>query len=150
MFNTKEDFKSPLSALMAVDGYTSWRAAELALDVPWFMVVFLQPVPTGHDEPLIRSRTMMFAHIEDVENLIGMHAKGQVEIVSVLVVTPRHINGSQSWKMEPLKAVWMAEERSVPGHTAEIYETDEGVEYSRYFTPREKLGNRILRFRWNG
>lgn len=150
MFNTKEDFRSPLSALMSVEGDTSWLAAELALDVPWFMVVFLQPEPVGHDA-LIRNRTMMFAHLQDVESLLALHAKGQVKVVSVLVVTPGRINGSERWKMEPLKAVWMAQEPSVSGpHTGEIYETDEGVKYTRYGTPSEKLKNPVLRFRWNG
>ena len=53
--------------------------------------------------------------------------------------------------MEPLKAVWMAKEPSVPGvHVAEIYETDEGVQYHRYGLASEKLNNPVLRFRWNG
>ena len=53
--------------------------------------------------------------------------------------------------MEPLKAVWMAEEPSVPGvHVAEIYETGEGVQYHRYGMASEKWSNPVLRFRWNG
>ena len=53
--------------------------------------------------------------------------------------------------MEPLKAVWMAEEPSVPGvHVAEIYETEQGVQYHRYGMDREKWTNPVLRFRWNG
>ena len=129
MFNTKEDFRSPLSALMSVDGDTAWLAAELALEVPWFM----------------------FAHIQDVESLLAEHAKGRVKVVSVLVVTPGHLNGSGRWKMEPLQAVWMAQEPSVEGPpTGEMYETDEGVKYTRYGTPSEKLKNPVLRFRWNG
>lgn len=151
MFNTKEDFRSPLSALMSVDGDTSWLAAELALEVPWFMVVFVQPTLAGHEVVLMRSRTMMFAHIQDVESLLAEHAKGQVKVVSVLVVTPGHLNGSGRWKMELLKAVWMAQEPSVEGPpTGEMYETDEGVKYTRYGTPSEKLKNPVLRFRWNG
>ena len=74
-----------------------------------------------------------------------------LEISSFLVVTPGYINGTQSWKMELFKAVWMAEEVSAPGaHVAEIYETDKGVKYSRYNMPSEELIKPILRFRWNG
>ena len=151
MFNTKEDFRSPLSALMSVDGDTAWLAAELALEVPWFMVVFVQPTPAGHEVVLMRNRTMMFAHIQDVESLLAEHAKGRVKVVSVLVVTPGHLNGSGRWKMEPLKAVWMVQEPCLEGPpTSEMYETDEGVKYTRYAAPSEKMKNPVLRFRWNG
>ena len=45
----------------------------------------------------------------------------------------------------------MAQEPSVEGPpTGEMYETDEGVMYTRYGTPSEKLKNPVLRFHWNG
>lgn len=88
---------------------------------------------------------------EKVKRMIAAHALRQLEIVAILVVTPGHLNGTRSWKMEPLKAVWMAEEASVPDeHVAEIYETEEGVKYHRYGMASEKLSRPVLRFRWNG
>lgn len=95
--------------------------------------------------------TVMFSRIEEVERMMAAHALGQLEIDAILVVTPSHLNETHSWKMEPLKAVWMAEELSVPGvQVAEIYETGDGVKYHRYGMASEKLSNPVLRFRWNG
>jgi len=83
--------------------------------------------------------------------MIAAHALGQLAIDAILVVTLSHLNSTRSWKMEPLKAVWMAEEPSTPGvPVAEIYETAEGVKYHRYGMGSEKLSNPVLRFRWNG
>ncbi|MDH6186543.1 hypothetical protein [Polaromonas sp. CG_23.6] len=99
----------------------------------------------------MHASTMMFSRIEEVERMIAAQELGQLEIDSLLVVTPSHLNGTRSWKMEPLKAVWMAEEPSVPGvQVAEIYETEEGVKYHRYGMDSEKLSNPMLRFRWEG
>jgi len=151
MFCTKDSDKSPLSVLSTTPGETYWLTAQLVLNAPWFMVVARQAHPIGHEEALMHRSSMMFSRIEDVERMIAAHAQGHLQIDSLLVVTPGNVNGTQSWKMEPLKTVWMAQEPSVEGpHTGEIYETDEGVKYHRYGQPSQELNNHILRFRWYG
>lgn len=151
MFCTKNADKSPLSVLASTPGETYWVAAQLVQNTPWFMVTARQALPTGEKDAMMFGGTMLFGRIEEVERMMASHAQGHLEIESILVVTPGFINGTQSWKMEPLKAVWMAEEPSAPGRRViEIYETDEGVKYSMYGTPSEALNHHMLRFRWNG
>ena len=151
MFCTKDTDKSPLSVLATTPGETYWLAAQVVLNAPWFMVEARQAHPTGDKDAVMHGSTAMFSRIEEVERMIAAHALGQLEIDAILVVTPGHLNGTRSWKMEPLQAVWIAEEPSVPGvPVAEIYETAEGVKYHRYGMASEKLSNPVLRFRWNG
>lgn len=151
MFCTKDSDKSPLSVLATTPGETYWVAAQLVQNTPWFMVMAQQALPTGEKETMMFGGTKLFGRIEEVERMMAAHAQGHLEIESILVVTPGYINGGPSWKMEPLKAVWMAEQASAPGRRViEIYETDEGVKYSMYGTPSEELNDHMLRFRWNG
>ena len=115
------------------------------------MVEARQAHPIGDKDAVMHGGTVMFSRIEEVERMIAAHARGQLEIDAILVVTPGHLNGTRSWKMEPLQAVWMAEEPSTPGeYVAEIYETGNGVKYHRYGMASEKWRNPVLRFRWNG
>lgn len=66
-------------------------------------------------------------------------------------MTPGHVNGSGSWKMEPLGALWLAQEPSASSIKGiEIYETAEGAKYSRYGTPVHELTRPALLFRWGG
>ena len=151
MFCTKDTDKSPLSVLTTTPGETDWLAAQLVFNAPWFMVEARQAQPIGDKDAVMHGSTVMFSRVEEVERMIAAHALGQLVIDAILVVTPSHLNDTRSWKMEPLKAVWMAEEPTTPGmHVAEIYETGEGVKYHRYGMASEKLSNPVLWFRWNG
>lgn len=148
MFVTKNTYKSRASTLLTEPGADCWVAAELALNVPWFLVEFNQAETIINDEPVMLRRTMIFAQIWDVESLVKSEIKGQLEIKYVFVITPGNVNGGNGWKMERLKAVWMGEEASLPGcYTEEIYETVGGIRYSRYGTSTEELNNQVLRFR---
>lgn len=75
-----------------------------------------------------------------------MEMANQLQLDSVFIVTPGHVNGTNQWRMEPLRNVWRAEEPSEPGQMAEIYETAEGVTYvdSMLATPAKRFGKKVL------
>lgn len=150
MFITNNACRLPVSDLLEGRAQTYWAAAELALNQSWFLVTFSQTESIDDGNALEVGRTMLISNIADVEGLTQMGAEGQPRLDSVLIVTPSHVNGTDSWKMEPLQAVWMAEEPSVSGQVVKIYETCAGVKYARSMlgTPIEGLRNMTLRFRF--
>ena len=143
MFVTYKEHRGPLNPFG--DGLTHWRAAELALQRPWFLVSISQPDSIDDDSFRV-SRTMLVSNIADVEGLAQMEVTTQLQLDSVFIVTPGHFNGTSQWKMEPLRAIWRAEEPSEVGQLADIYETAEGVTYadSMLATPVKRLHKKVL------
>ena len=143
MFITYKEHQTPLNPFG--NGLTHWKAAELALQRPWFLVSISQPDSIDDDSFRV-SRTMLVSNIADVEGLAQMGGANQLQLDSVFIVTPGHFNGTSQWKMEPLRAVWRAEEPSEFGQLADIYETAEGVTYvdSMLDTPVRRLREKIL------
>ncbi len=89
---------------------------------------------------------MLMSNISDVEALTQLDVASPLQLDSVFIVTPGHFNGTSQWKMEPLRAVWRAEEPSALGQLADIYETAEGVTYadSMLATPLKRLRKKVL------
>ena len=145
MFLTYEEHKAPFLDLFG-DGLTRWKATELALQRSWFLVSVSQPDSIDDSDSFRVSRTMLVSNIADVEGLAQMEVTNQLQLDSVLIVTPGHINGTDRWKMEPLRTAWRAEEPSAPGQMAEIYETADGVTYvdSMLATPAKRLRKKVL------
>jgi hypothetical protein len=143
MFVTYKEHKAPLNPFG--DGITHWWAAELALQRPWFLVSISQPDSIDDDSFRV-SRTMLMSNISDVEALTKLDMASRLQLDSVFIVTPGHFNGTSQWKMEPLRAVWRAEEPSALGQLADIYETAEGVTYadSMLATPLKRLRKKVL------
>ncbi|MDP1740978.1 hypothetical protein [Polaromonas sp.] len=143
MFVTYKEHKAPLNPFG--DGLAHWRAAELALQRPWFLVSLTQPESIDDDSSRV-SRTMLVSNITDVEGLAQMEENGGLQLDSVFIVTPGPFNGTSQWKMEPLRAVWSAEEPSQIGQLADLYETAEGATYadSLLATPLKSFHKRVL------
>lgn len=89
---------------------------------------------------------MLVSEIADVEGLAQMEVASRLQLDSVLIVTPGAFNGTSQWKMEPLRAVWRAEEPSELGQLVHIYETAEGTTYadSMLATPVNRFGQKVL------
>lgn len=149
MFITNDAFRSPISNLLGDPSEQYWVAAELALRHPWFLVT-LRHTEALDDEDAVITRTMLLSNVKDVERLAHPETDGPMQFESVFVITPGHLNGTEEWKMEPLNAVWVAEEPSATSQVVEIYETKGGVKYARSMleTPIEELLNETLRFRF--
>ncbi|MDO8777963.1 MAG: hypothetical protein Q7K57_56455 [Burkholderiaceae bacterium] len=150
MFITNDAFRSPISSLLGNPAEQYWAAAELALCRPWFLVTFRHTQAKDDADAFEMTRTMLLSNVKDIECWVQQEKGGSLQLESVLLVSPGPLNGTQSWKMEPLSAVWTAEEPSAAGQVVDIYETKAGVKYARSMldTPIEDLHNETLRFRF--
>lgn len=141
MFVTYKEHKAP----NPFGEGSHWRATELALQRPWFLVSISQT--EGIDDDALRvSRTMLVSNISDVEGLAQMEVAPRLQLDSVFIITPGVFNGTSQWKMEPLRAVWKAEEPLQLGQLADIYETAEGMTYadSLLATPVNGFAQKVL------
>ena len=147
MFISRITYKSPVSDLCASNSETYWRAVELSLFTPWFMVSFRQSESEEGDGFEI-GRTLLLADALSLEQFIQQDLGPQIKIDSVQIVTPAHMNGSDHWKMDKLRAVWSAQEPDVEGQTTNLYETSEGVWYANSMlgTSIDNLKAKTIRF----
>ncbi|MDO8777845.1 MAG: hypothetical protein Q7K57_55825 [Burkholderiaceae bacterium] len=147
MFLTNKAYQSRLSDYLPDPDETCWVAAQLVHNQPWFVVKIVH-IDRSDDEGEMRvHRTMLFSDIADVEDIMRYGTAEQLVIDAVLIVTPSYLNGTNSWKMDRLSAVWVAKEPRAPTQAAQIYETSEGTIYSisALDTPVGELLNKTLR-----
>lgn len=109
MFITYDEHKVPLPLLWG-NSSTHWKAAELALQRVWFVVSVAQTDSRDDSDGYPICHTMLIFNMVDLEALAPAAAVSDVQLESVLIVTPGYINGTGQWKMEPLKALWIAKE----------------------------------------
>lgn len=150
MFITNEANRSAFSSLCGESGGNYWRAVELGLHTPWFVVTLIHH-PSGEEEGdgVSYSRTLFLSNVNDAIEL-AKAAETSCEVQSVQVVTPGHINHSRDWKMEPLRTVWTAVEPTDEDVVVEILETISGVTHyqSHFATPLKKLRDRKIKFQF--
>lgn len=104
---------------------TYWSAVELAVSVPWFMVQLRK------NSTLMETSEMLLSGVDDLLKLMETQASDECEVTSVSLVSPAHMNGGSGWKLEPLAALWEAEEPDAEGQTADVYELASGICYAR-------------------
>ncbi|WP_157443497.1 hypothetical protein [Curvibacter lanceolatus] len=104
---------------------TYWSAVELAVSVPWFMVQLRK------NSTLKETSDMLLSGVDDLLRLMETQASDECEVTSVSLVSPAHMNGGTGWKLEPLAALWEAEEPDAEGQTADVYELTSGTCYAR-------------------
>lgn len=150
MFITNNANRSAFSNLCGESEQTYWRAAELGLHIPWFIVTVIHH-PVGDDDScgMSYSRTIFLCSIDDVIEL-AKAASPSCDVESVLVVTPSHINRSDDWQMESLRTVWTAVEPAADGVVVEIFETNSGaLHYQSHFeTPFQNFRDRTIKFQF--
>lgn len=130
MFITNHAYRSPVSDILGSASDTYWRAMELTLLSPWFIVSFRQ-AESIDDEYFDIGRTVLLADTEELELFVQDSHGGLLSVDSVQIMTPGHINGTSGWKMDLLRAVWTAPEPECDGFTADVFETDDGKWYVR-------------------
>lgn len=150
MFITRVAYKSPVSALFIGRGDVAWSATELALQQIWFLVQLEDfEVPGGSG--FTSSRTVLLFDFQNVEKFIQTAPGDKARLKSVHIVTPGHLNGSDNWQMEQLRAVWQGREPvddyEIP---MDIFETVSGKKYSASFggLPVEEFAGETLKFQF--
>lgn len=134
MFITRDAHRSPISAFFLADGEAGWLATELSLQRVWFLVQ-LEEVDVVDDPKVLCSRTVLLFEFQSVERLIFSDQSSKIRLKSVHIVTPGHVNGSDSWKMDQLCAVWQCHQPAdgfeIP---MDIFETVSGEKYPASFS----------------
>lgn len=129
MFITRGEFKSLVSNFLLEEGETEWSAVELPQQQTWFLVHFGK-IDADRDSELIWSNTILVFDFLSVEHFIQSSQDSSIRLISAHIVTPAHVNGSGTWKIDQLRAVWrgevLVEERQTPTN---ILETVSGEKY---------------------
>lgn len=101
-------------------------------------------------EDIVFRRDIMVANVAEVERLAQQEGDQLQKIESAMIVIPTWINGTGTWTMEPLAAVWVADEPDAPGAPVEICETQSGAKFVTTFgaCSFEELTNQTLRYRF--
>jgi hypothetical protein len=148
MFITRDVYKSPVAAFFLGSGDAGWSVTELALQQTWFLVQ-LEEFDTEDDSEFSCNRTLLLFDFPSVEQFILSGQDSNVRLKSVHIVTPGHINGSDSWQMNQLRAVWQGkepvDEYQIPMN---IFETVCGKKYPASFSNLsiEELATDTLKF----
>jgi hypothetical protein len=147
MFISHIAYRSPVSDFFAGKAETYWRAVELSLFTPWFMVSFRQS-ESDVDDGFEVGRTLLLSDVLSADQFFAQDHGPRIKIDSVQIVTPGHMNGSDHWKMDTLRAAWSAQEPGEEGQTADLYETCDGKWYAHSMlgTPIKDLKSRSIRF----
>lgn len=151
MFITREAYKSPASNLFSSSGDIVWSMAELALQQIWFLA-HLEEVDAENADGYANNRTVLLFDFETIERFLQSDQDGRIRLKSVHILTPGHINGSDSWQMDQLRAVWqgreIVDEHPVP---TDIFETVSGKKYPASYCnlPVEELAGDTLKFRFS-
>jgi hypothetical protein len=151
MFITKSAYKSPVSAFFTGRGEVAWSATELALQQIWFLVQ-LEEIEAAGGSGFSISRTVLLFDFQNVEQFIQSDPGDRARLKSVHIVTPGHVNGSDNWQMDQIKAVWQGREPvddyEIP---MDIFETVSGKKYSASFSDLsiEELAGETLKFQFS-
>lgn len=145
MFITNDAHRSASHSLFGAPGEAYWRAAEIALFKPWYLVSILQrEMPDDKvddaEDAYEATRSILVADIHDLLPLLEKDSGDRTALESVHVVTPAYLNGSGGWQMDRLVAIWHTKD-SVDGESVdlnvEILETVGGKLYPAF--PMEKI-----------
>ena len=130
MFITNDANRSSIGQIISSPAETYWTAIELALSRIWFVITFIQADVLGGGKKCSIKRTMFLSSIEDIEGIVDLCGKPGFEIDAAYIVSPGYTNGSSDWNFERMVAVWSAYDKSVPGETVSIFETESGARYT--------------------
>ncbi|QKV55730.1 hypothetical protein [Comamonas antarctica] len=98
-----EHHKHPLSSIYGGTAQL-WRALEIELRRPWFLVEIDTP-GLQEDAGGVARRTMCISNIEDVLGLLPDHPDTTSVLRSVSMLEPSH-DACGSWTIHPIKEVW--------------------------------------------
>ncbi len=95
------------------------------MSVPWFLVQLRK-----NSAPQETS-DMLLPGVDELLRFVEMQSSEDCVLTSVSLISPAHVNGGTGWKLEPLAALWEAEEPDAEGQMADVYELASGAYYAR-------------------
>lgn len=109
-----------------------------------------EQVDKGRKDGFTFERTMLFTDFQNVEQLIDTGPEEGIRLMSVHILTPSNANGTNSWKMDRLGAVWIGKEPASEYLSINIFETISGDRYTDSFgkVTAEEMEIKSLKFKF--
>lgn len=147
MFMTDEVFRSPLSGLLREAGCTYWPTVELGLQRMWFLMSVREALHSDGKSYDI-DRTTLISDFQFFEQFLQAYEAKEIRLNSIQIVTPGHMNGTNSWAMDVLAKIWDAQEPDEPNQTALVFETKSGRRFTNSMlgTPAEAFSVDSLKY----
>ena len=101
--------------------YQGWHFVERQRVEPWFHLTVVRPLLSGTD-----TEAILVDGVATLKTFMDSFSS-TYQMASIQVVTPKWINGSQDWKMEPLAELWETEDGTAVRYTTR--------EMKHYFFP---------------
>jgi hypothetical protein len=127
MFTTHNNWKSKAHDCFCAPNQQFWTGVELGLKKPWFVMTVCQTESSIGTKGIEFLRDFMVSNVSDIQMFAQMGVVGSQRLVSAMIVIPNSISGEGAWSMEPLVAIWKAEEPMAPGASVDICETQSGA-----------------------
>jgi len=129
MLLTLDKFRSPISSLFFGAGETCWLSGELSLQQPWYLVQLLQYEEIDALE-ITCAKTVFLFDFRSIEDLLEKGNQSTLRVKAVHIVTPSHMNGTDSWQMERVSGV-ISGHQMIDGDEVlvDVLETVEGGKY---------------------
>jgi hypothetical protein len=132
MLVTLDKFRSPISSLFFEDGTSCWLSCEFSLQQAWFLVQ-LQEFEGLDALEYSCERTVLLFDFRSIRDLLEKGKQSTLRVKAIHLVTPSHMNGTDSWRMERVRKV-ISGHQTVAGEEfpVEVLETTEGVKYDSF------------------
>jgi hypothetical protein len=127
MFITHTAFASPIGGLANTLTTKHWSALELAFECTWFLMQIQKVDPMDNNSEV--HDTLLIEDIENAVQLAEQGTSGPVQLEAVYAITPGHVNQSGQWRMDLVKALWMADHPGSQGVKVKICEMSTGEKF---------------------
>lgn len=130
MFITHNTWKLKVLDFFRESDQNYWSGVELGLRKPWFLMTISFKESSEGSPDIEYLRDVMVANVSDMEAYIREDAKGRNKIISAMIVIPTNDSDDKTmWKIEPLAAIWTANESNDPKNSVDICETQSGAKF---------------------
>lgn len=149
MFATYNSWKSKVHDCFCAPNQHFWSSVELGLNKPWFVITVCQTESSKGSNAIEFLRNIMVSNVSDIEMFAQKDVASSQRLVSAMIVIPNSVDEEGAWSMEPLSAIWTADELEAPGVSVDICETQSGSKIVATFGAplMSELTNFTLRYR---
>jgi len=117
MFAAPEQFAHSMPIGLAPPDYSYWRAVELTLRAPWYIVTL-----HVREGDAWFQRDLLVSWASDLLDVI--QPTDRVDVAAIQLMQP--VSGGKSWKSVSVNKVWTARHATDRGRVSPIFETSNG------------------------
>ena len=120
MFETHDSARR--IAIFPLEGEYHWGYVNISLQHYWLYVTYV----IDHGEDGEFTETIIFSQVSQLlefANIIN------IKIIFIDLGSPGYMNGTERWKMEPLRAIWLCSSDKYLDQRVHIFQLESGVRY---------------------